>query len=296
MKPIRHDLLDMGGLEMLRRMRMTALKSAEGTFSGPHRSNYRGSSVEFADYRDYVDGDDIRLVDWKAFSRSDRYYIRLFESERNLLSFAVVDCSASMAYRGAVQRTDTKFKYAARVLAALGYLIIQNGDEIGLALVNDDVVTHQPPGRSWPHFVRFLDSLNDASPDGPTRLGRCLESVFAQIRRRGLLFVFSDFLEPEKDLWRVIGRFRQSDFQVILFHLLHPEELDLPDLAVAKFADPEGTPAAFKVAPELVRGLYRDRMQRFLRQTEANAVSRGCRWVPTRTDVHPYQFLRERMV
>jgi uncharacterized protein (DUF58 family) len=197
-----------------------------------------------------------------------------------------------MAYKGAVRKTYSKFEYASRVLAALGYLIIQEGDELGLSIVNDRVVEHQPPGRSWPHFLRLLDILIHAEPNGRTDLGTCLEAVFAKINRRGILFVFSDFLEKEDSFWRLIGLFRQTDFQVILFHLLHPEELDLPELAVAKFADPENPTALFTVEPDFVRELYRARMQTFIQGLEGKAVSRGCRLIRARTDIHPYQFLK----
>ena len=124
-----HPYLDLARMEMLKRVRLKTRGAAEGTFAGPHKSNYRGTAVEFADYRTYVEGDDIRLVDWKVYARTDRYYLRLYEAERNLLAYLVVDTSGSMEYSGTVQKTYPKLEYACRLAAALGYLVVSEGDD-----------------------------------------------------------------------------------------------------------------------------------------------------------------------
>src|SRR5205809_7730523 len=122
-----HCYLDLAGMEALRHVRLRPRGDAEGTFAGPHKSHFRGTAVEFADYREYTDGDDIRLVDWKVFARTDRHYVRLYDAERNLLTYLVVDKSASMDFSGAIERTLSKLEFAARLAAALGYLVIREG-------------------------------------------------------------------------------------------------------------------------------------------------------------------------
>src|SRR5437899_5167294 len=122
-----HPYLDLAGMEALRHVRLRPRGEAEGTFAGPHKSHFRGTAVEFADYREYTPGDDIRLVDWKVFARTDRHYVRLFDAERNLLTYLVVDNSGSMDFSGAVKNTPRKFEYAARLAAALGYLVVREG-------------------------------------------------------------------------------------------------------------------------------------------------------------------------
>src|SRR2546427_2951960 len=189
MPSLHHRFLDLAAMEALRHVRLTPRGAAEGTFAGPHKSHYRGTAVYFADYREYAPGDDIRLVDWKVFARTDRHYVRLFEAERNLLTYLVVDKSASMDFSGAIVQTPRKLEHAARLAAALGYLVIREGDELGLSLADTKLNTHLPPAASWAHLNRILDSLGRAEPKGQTDLGSCLEQVFGRIRRRGVLVV-----------------------------------------------------------------------------------------------------------
>src|SRR5512137_1777745 len=120
MNLFRHPLLDLAAMEALRAARLRPRGAAEGTFAGPHRSHFRGTAVEFADYREYAPGDDIRLVDWKVFARSDRHYVRLYDAERNLLTYIVLDKSQSMEFAGAVNRTRPKLEHAARLAAPNG--------------------------------------------------------------------------------------------------------------------------------------------------------------------------------
>src|SRR5437867_13301282 len=140
--PTQHRFLDLAAMEALRHVRLTPRGAAEGTFAGPHKSHYRGTAVEFADYREYVPGDDIRLVDWKVFARTDRHYVRLFDAERNLLTYLVVDKSASMDFAGAVTQPPRKLEHACRLAAALGYLVIRERDELGLSLADPELPAH----------------------------------------------------------------------------------------------------------------------------------------------------------
>src|SRR5512144_1656245 len=157
-------------MEALHQVRLRPRGAAEGTFAGPHKSHYRGTAVEFADYREYAEGDDIRLVDWKVFARTDRHYVRLYDAERNLLSYLVVDTSGSMDFRGANIQTDSKLAYACRLAAALGYLVVREGDEVGLSLADWRVHNHIGAGGSWPHLAKALDLLSRARAEGTTDL------------------------------------------------------------------------------------------------------------------------------
>src|SRR5258705_440671 len=115
-----HRFLNLAAMEALRHVRLRPRGAAEGTFAGPHKSHYRGTAVEFADYREYTPGDDIRMVDWKVFARTDRHYVRLYDAERNLLTYLVVDKSGSMEFAGAVEKTPSKLEHAARLVEAEG--------------------------------------------------------------------------------------------------------------------------------------------------------------------------------
>lgn len=287
-----HPYLDLAGMEALRHVRLRPRGEAEGTFAGPHKSHFRGTAVEFADYREYAPGDDIRLVDWKVFARTDRHYVRLYDAERNLLTYLVVDKSGSMEFGGAVQTTVSKLEHASRLAAALGYLVVREGDEVGLSLADTALHAHLPPAASWAHLNRILDSLGRARPEGRTDLGSCLERVFARIKRRGVLVVFSDFLDVSSEFWKRIDLFRRSRFDIILFHIVHPEELDLPDLPAARFLETEGGRGHFNAEPDVVRALYRRRFDAFLREIKASCQARGCDWFLAKTSDEPYGFLR----
>jgi uncharacterized protein (DUF58 family) len=279
-------------MEALRHVRLRPRGDAEGTFAGPHKSHFRGTAVEFADYREYTPGDDIRLVDWKVFARSDRHYVRLYDAERNLLTYLVVDKSGSMDFSGAVRKTASKLEHASRLAAALGYLVVREGDEVGLSLADTTVHSHLPPGSSWTHLNRLLDSLDRANADGKTDLGSCLEQVFGRIKRRGVLVVFSDFLDVSEQFWKRIDLFRKSRFDVILFQVAHPEELDLPALAAARFLETEGGHGHFNAEPDVIRSLYRKRFDAFIQEVKAGCQARGCDWFLANTGDEPYGFLR----
>jgi len=287
---IAHPYLDLARMEVLRKVKLRPRGTAEGSFAGPHKSHYRGTAVEFADYREYVEGDDIRLVDWKVFARSDRYYVRLYEAERNLLSYLVVDKSGSMEFAGEEIRTESKLERACRLAAAMSYLVTREGDEVGLSLADTQVHEHLPPRASWVHMAAVLDALSKASPGGSTDIGACLEEVYRRVTRRGVLIVLSDFLGPSEGLWRSIDLFRRSKFDVMLFHVVHPEELELPAVPLARFMETEGT-GHFIAEPDIVRESYRERFARFLAEMKAGAQARGCDWFLARTDSDPYVFL-----
>jgi uncharacterized protein (DUF58 family) len=287
-----HRYLNLASMEALRQVRLRPRGAAEGTFAGPHKSQFRGTAVEFADYREYSAGDDIRLVDWKVFARTDRHYVRLFDAERNLLTYLVLDKSGSMEFAGAVHSTVSKLEYAGRLAAALGYLVVREGDEVGLSMADTALASHLPPGASWAHLSRILDTLEHARPEGKTNLAACLEQVFSRIRRRGVLVLLSDFLDLPEDFWRRIDLFRRSRFDILAFHIVHPEELDLPAVAAARFAETEGGDGFFNAEPDLLRARYCERFASFLQEVKAGFQARGCDWFLANTSEEPCEFLR----
>ena len=293
MTKLEHPFLDLAAMEALRHIRLHPRGAAEGTFAGPHKSPYRGTAVEFADYREYAPGDDIRLVDWKVFARSDRHYVRLFDAERNLLTYMVVDKSGSMEYSGTLAKTRGKLEFASRLAAALGYLVVREGDEVGLSMADTRLHSHLPPGASWPHLNRVLDLLGNSKPEGRTDLATCLGQVFSRIRRRGILVVLSDFLDVSPEFWKSVDLFRRSRFDVMLFHIVHPEELDLPQVAAARFLETEGLPGHFNAEPEAIRDLYRERFGAFLSEIKAGCQARGCDWYLANTAADPCGLLRQ---
>jgi hypothetical protein len=139
---------------------------------------------------------------------------------------------------------------------------------------------------------RILDALGHARAEGQTDLGTCLEQVFTRIKRRGVLVVFSDFLDASPKFWKAIDLFRRSRFDVILFHVAHPEELELPELAAVRFLETEGGRGHFNAEPDAIRALYRKRFDAFVQEIKAGCQARGCDWYLAKTSDDPYGFLR----
>src|SRR4051812_22374764 len=170
----------------------------EGTISGHHRSPHRGSSVEFAEYRNYVPGDDIRRLDWRVFGRTDRFYLKEFEAETNLRCYLVLDCSGSMRFG---LKHGTKLDFARKILATLAYLVIHQGDAAGLLCAGEESTLEIPPRRTPTHLQLITDTAVKVEARGATKLVPALHDLAEKIRPRGLIVVLSDlFHDPEEML------------------------------------------------------------------------------------------------
>jgi uncharacterized protein (DUF58 family) len=227
---------------------LLARRPMQGTVSGRHSSPHRGSSVEFAEYRKYVAGDDLRRLDWRAYGRSDRFYVKEFEADTNLRCCLVLDTSGSMGF-GSVG--VAKIEYARRIAGTLGYLALQQGDAVGLACVAGGIVRNVPPRRNPAHLMSVFDVLEQAKPQGETRLVSVLHELAETVRQRALIVIISDmFVEP--DLLRGAFqhlRFRKHD--VAVFHLLDPQELGFQFRRPMRFLDMEGGPSVFAEPNEI---------------------------------------------
>ncbi|WP_435020082.1 DUF58 domain-containing protein [Tundrisphaera sp. TA3] len=267
------SFLDPMVLSRLAALPLFARRPMQGNVSGRHPSPHRGSSVEFAEYRKYVPGDDLRRLDWRAYGRSDRYFIKEFEADTNLRCCLVVDTSGSMDYgSGAV----TKIEYARRIAGVLGTLALQQGDAIGLACVANGVVRNIPPRRNPAHLMAIFDALEQAKPKGETHLADVLHELAETIRQRALIVILSDlFLDPEllRGCFEHL-RFRKHD--VAAFHLLDPRELDFGFRRPTRFIDMEGGPALFTDPGEIAEryhkalGGYLDGLRRVVLETSVD--------------------------
>ena len=238
----------------------------EGTVSGHHRSPHRGSSVEFAEYRNYVPGDDIRRLDWRVFARTDRYYLKEFEAETNLRCYVVLDCSGSMGFKG---NNGIRFDYAKRLAATLSYLVINQGDAAGLVHANAKDNIEIPPRRNASHLQLILDSLNQASPKGETNLIPLLHELAEKARRRALVIILSDCFCDETELRDALQHLRFQKHDLALFHLLDPLELDFTFDRPVRFVDMEGS-QSIVTEPATIRAEYQLQLTRFLKKIQTN--------------------------
>jgi len=256
--------LDPAVLARLAHLELLARWPMEGNVAGRHRSPHRGSSVEFAEYRKYVSGDDPRFLDWRVLARSDRYYLKEFEADTNLRCHLVLDASGSMAF-------NEKFAYAARLAATLGYLAMQQGDAVGLHVCSGgDGAASIPPRRTPAHLKNLFDALAAVAPAGGTNLIADLHEIAERVRRRALICVFSDlFCDPE-ELLHCFRHLRYRKHDLAVFHLLDRTEADFKFDRPIRFADMESA-ASVVAEPGAVYSRYRDALDTYLRRLRAGA-------------------------
>ena len=221
-----------GGLSLVAR------NVVEGYLAGIHRSPFKGFSVEFAEHRQYSPGDEIRRLDWRLLARTDRLYVKEYEEETNLKAFLVVDASASMAFRG--RGKQSKFEYAQHVAASLAYLMLAQLDAVGLITHDSKVRSLVPPKASSKHLLAIFKTLEATAPGGETKLANIWEELAARhLKRRGLVILLSDCLDDADSLTRALQHLRYKHHEVMLFHVLAPEEIDFPFRNPTKFRNLE---------------------------------------------------------
>ena len=221
--------------------------------SGLHKSPFKGFSVEFAEHRHYGPGDEIRHIDWRAFGKTDRYYVKEYEEETNLKAYLVVDTSGSMGYAGRTRMGRvSKFEYARQLAAALAYLMISQRDAVGL-ITFDTAIRSMIPALSAPcHFSVLCKSLSDAQVGGETPLSGILHGLAERIRRRGLVIVLSDGFDKLDELTNALQHLRHRRHEVLFFHVLAPEEEEFP------FRRPSSVPEPGTAGPPPARRPGRD--------------------------------------
>ena len=271
-------------LAQLERLSLLSRRAFRGSVKGERRSPRRGHSVEFADYRAYGVGDDLRYVDWNIYGRLDRLHVKLFVDEEDLCLHLLVDASASMDFG-----VPTKLTYAVRVAAALGFVGLVSHERVGVGILRDRATEGWPPARGRNQVVTLLDFLTDVKPRGPTRLTEALGDYAMRAREPGLAVIVSDLLDP-RGFEAGVRALLERRFDVHIVHVLDPGELN-PDLAGdLRLYDAETEEARdITVDGEAMRG-YRERLARFLERVEAFCRSHevGYHRVSTETPVEEF--------
>lgn len=234
----------------------------EGLLAGFHNSPYKGFSVEFSEHREYAPGDEIRRIDWKAFGRFDKYFIKEYEEETNLRCYLLLDCSASMAYRSNGIR---KFDYAAYLAASLAYLMQKQQDLVSLVLFGQEIRKQLPPKSNPGHYHALLQELEQTTPEGETAVGKILHQLVPNIKRRSLIILISDLLDDPETVMRGLNHFRHRKNEVLVFHILDPTEIDFPFRDLTRFEDLEG-PVKIVADPRAIAAEYRRSVAEFIAQ------------------------------
>jgi len=285
--------------EAMRKLETLSVRSryvSEGSMSGAHKSPLKGQSVEFADRREYVKGDNLRHLDWKVFARTERYYVRQFEEETSLRVNVIIDGSGSMAYSGSPNR-PTKYGYACRVAAALGYIVSKQQDSLGLTIY-DNVVRDRVPARGGARHLRlFIERLGAHETRHVTDTGKALHALAEQLSKRGLIVLMTDCFDDPDAVFNALAHFRKKMHDVILLQILDPVELDLSIDRVAEFEDLE-TGEKLEVDPTHARLAYKQELQKFIDQVreKCSVMNVDYRLVSTAETFEDFvhQYLNER--
>jgi len=256
-------------LAQIKQLDLKARMVVEGFLTGLHKSPYHGFSVEFAEYRPYLPGDEVKRIDWKVLARSDKYFVKEFEEETNLKAYILLDSSASMGYHS--KGTASKLEYGSSLAAALSFLLLSQNDAAGLALFNNRLQRYLPPRSRRSHWHAILQELNQAKPQGRTGYKKIFQELAGHLKRRGLLVLISDLWGDDEEIINSLKNLRHLKHEVLVFHLLDPDEAFFPFNSEAVFADME-TGQELQLNPADVKQKYLNA----LKQT-TDRLGRECR-------------------
>jgi uncharacterized protein (DUF58 family) len=233
-------------------LELKARTVVEGFLSGLHRSPFKGFSVEFAEYRQYLPGDDLATIDWKVYARSDRYYVKKFEEETNLDCHLMLDVSGSMGY---ASNGLSKFEYGAYLAASLGYLMNRQRDAVGVMAFTDEIVSMLPASARAGHLRALLVTLDRLRVGDETHMAKPLHQLADSLTKRGVVVLISDLLDDPEAVVRGLKHFQYRGTDVIVFHVLDPDELSFPFERATRFEDLE-TAEEVMAVPGAVRDHY----------------------------------------
>jgi uncharacterized protein (DUF58 family) len=292
---MKYDFLDPQVLARLGAIPLEARHAMTGNVTGRHRSPHRGSSVEFAEYRKYVQGDDTRRLDWKAYARSDRYYIKEFEADTNLRAYFVLDASGSMGFSAA---DDARIQFARKLAATLAYLIVDQGDAAGLSVCQEKIHLEIPPTRRAAHLNHIFEVLSKTEPTGETGLVEALHTIAEKVGQRALVIIMSDLFCDTNALADALQHLRYRKHDIAVFHLLDQQEIDFDFERPHRFVDMEDKTSVV-AEPILIAEDYRKAMQEFMQtvQTKCHDVHADYHLITTNQDYEEiiHNFLTTRL-
>jgi len=271
-------------IQQVQRFDLKAKFLIEGFLAGLHRSPFKGFSVEFSEHRKYVRGDDVRTIDWKLWSRTNKYYVKQYEAETNVEVHLVVDVSGSMGYAG-LGGTITKLQYATYLAAAMAYLMIHQQDPVGLITCAEQIRTYLRPRCRTQHLHAILKVLAETTPGGQTQLARSLHRIAGMISHRGLVLVFSDLLDDagEEQMVEALAHLRHQGHDVIVFQVFDAAEVQFPFKELMRFEDIEGLLAAVTADPLAIRSVYLKELEAFRQRFRGECLKRHIDFAPVDT-------------
>jgi len=277
-----HKFLNPQALTKLTGLHLRSKRVVEGHVAGAHRSPYQGFSVEFSEHREYTPGDDIRHLDWKLFGRTDKYYLKRYEDETNLLCYLVVDVSESMRYQSA-RAPVSKLHYACSLAATLGWLVLQKQDAVALLTFDEVIRQWLNPSSGAAHLKQILQILETAQPRQKTRLKAVLQEVASRLTRRGIVIVISDYFDDPASIFAGLRSIKQRHHDVIALQVMDRAEIDFPFQSPTRFHGLEQNPTEI-VDPLSLGKAYRKTIQDFLRSMRLGCADLAIEYSLCRTD------------
>lgn len=269
--PDESKYLDPKVLEKIKQLDVRARLVVEGYITGQHQSPFSGFAVEFAGHREYAPGDELKHIDWKVWSKTDRFYIKEYEEETNLKCTMIVDASKSMGYGS---ESWTKFDYAATVAASLAHLLQRQQDVVGLVTFNTQVTLNLPPSGRAVHLKRMVHELDQMQPGEQTDVGQVFIELAQQISQRGMVILISDFFADLEQLRASLQQFRLRKHEVIVMHVMHDDELTFPFDTHTRFLGLE-TSDQVHADPRALRRTYLDIVEDYLKKVRKLCATLG---------------------
>ncbi len=253
----------------LKSLELRAKSVVEGFMVGLHKSPYHGFSVEFSEHRPYMQGDPIKNLDWKVYAKSEKYFVKQFEDETNLIAHVIVDVSNSMDYKHTGK--ITKYEYAATLAASMIYLMINQHDAVGLTLYSDKIESYIQPKASRINLRKMLTELASVRPHNKTQTAESLNKIAENVKKRGLIILFSDFFDDIDKVLTAIKKFHYKKNEIIVFQILDPVEVDFAFGKDAIFVDKE-TGEEMTTQPFQIRKAYAETMKEFLHKIKTECM------------------------
>ena len=273
--------LDPKVIAKLKDTKIRVKTAVEGIRPGLHRSHYQGMSVEFSQHREYMAGDEPKYVDWKVYARTDKYYVKTFQAETNMRCYIILDTSASMGYGS---NGITKLEYGCFLAASLSYLMLNQGDSVGLFLVADELKGYLPPRPSLSYMDPITRALEGARPSGRTDLGRCFALIAEKVKRRGFMVVISDLMDDMEKCIRGLKYFKHRKNEVMVLQLLDPEEISMDLGGPHLFVDMESG-QEIAADPSTSREKYERNAQGFISECRRKCREGFINHILVRTDL-----------
>jgi len=289
LQPQFNELLPPEIINMIGRLEFLARTAKVGSINGRHTSPHKGFSVEFAEHRQYVTGDDLRNLDWRVFGKSDRYYIKQYIEETNMRATILVDASGSMAYAGesasglGAKTHLSKFEYARYLASALTYLLIRQQDAVGLVTFDEEIKTYLRPTAKPSQVRTVLEALSRTTPARDTRCAATFHEIAERIPSRGLIIVISDLFDDAEAIKNALHHFRYKNHELVVFHLMAEEELTFPFDKFDDFRCLEVEGRRLNIDPATIRASYLDRVKSHLKSIELACGQMKADYVPVNT-------------